>query len=195
MNLISSTLSNYGTNTGSTFKYWGADDQLQTAAPTIKKFGSAVMFGLALSATTMDVPNYIRPQGAQRSTFYRTHNFGLSSFVNNNAAGIYAEQMDVLPLSKSILESLIAAGVNTSRAASIITTAQSSLSAMGYPVLKIEAKNMNDPEEDATYVTINLIVSASFEKTLELDSELARIIIKNFANIPSAFSIAVKEVA
>ena len=194
MNLISSALDNYGTNTGSTLKYWGADDQLQTAAPTIKKLGSAAMFGLALSATTMDVPSYIRPQGAQRSTFYRTHDFGLSRLANN-AADTYAERLDVPPLSKSVLASLIAAGVDTSRAASIILVAQSGLSAMGYPVLKIEAKNLNDPEEDSTYVIINLLVSASFEKALELDSSLARTIVKNIENIPSAFSIAVKEVA
>ena len=193
MNLISSALDNYGTHTGLVLKYLGADGQLQTAAPTIKKLGSAVMFGLVLSATTMDVPSYIRPQGAQRSAFNRTHDFGLGGFIKNKAASTYAEQMDGPPLSESVLASLIAAGVDTLRAASIIRVAQSNLSAMGYPVQKIEAKNLNDPEEDSTYVMINLTVSASFEKTLELDSELARVIVKNFANIPTAFNIAVKE--
>ena len=80
MNLISSALDNYGTHTGLVLKYLGTDGQLQTAAPTIKKLGSAVMFGLVLSATTMDVPSYIRPQGAQRSAFNRTHDFGLGGF-------------------------------------------------------------------------------------------------------------------
>lgn len=195
MNLISSAPDKYKTNIGSALKYWGADDQLQTAAPTIKKFGSAVMFGLALSASTMDVRSYVRLPGAQRSTFDRSCDFGLSSISKSNAADTYAEQMDAAHLSKSVVSSLIAAGVDTLRAASIIDISQSSLSSMGYPVLKIEAKNLNDPEDDSTYVIVNLLVSASFEKAMELDSALARILVKNFANIPHAFSIAVKEVA
>jgi hypothetical protein len=196
MNLITSTINNYETNTGAAFKYLESDDQLQTVAPTMKKLGSAVVFGLvALSATTADVPSYIRLPGAQRSTFHRTYDFGLGSIFKNKSTGIYAEQMDEPPLPKLVLASLKAAGVDATRAASIIKVIQSGLSDMGYPVLKIEARNLNDPEEGSVYVIVNLLVSASFEKALELDSTMARTIVKHFNDIPSTFNMAVKEVA
>lgn len=184
----------YNVDTGSVLKYLEMDDRVQTAGPTMKRLGSAaVIFGLALSASTMEVPSYVRLSGVQRPASERTNDFRLGGVFKNNSANTYAEQMDEPLLPGSVLASLKAAGVNTSIAASIIKVAQFGLLDMGYPVLKIEAKNLNDPEEDAIYVTINLIVAASFEKTLELDSDLARALVKNFANIPSAFSIAVKE--
>jgi hypothetical protein len=190
-----STLDHYSIDTGSALKYWEADDQLQTAVPTMKKLGSAVIFGLALSAGTMDVPSYVRLSNTQRTALDRAYDSGLNSPFKAIAVGTYAEQMDPPPLSKSVRKFLNAAGVDTIRASAIIKFAQSSLLSMGYPVLKIEAKNLNDPEEDSNYVIINLLVSASFEKALELDSTLARIIVKNFANIPPAFNVTVTEAA
>lgn len=194
MSFIFTTFDTPPQDTAITQQYWAVDNQLQTAAPALKKVGAAIVIGLALSTvTTMDVPNFIRSQGAQRSSSNRTDLFGIGRFVNNNPVATYSEQLDTPPLPESVLASLIASGINISRATAIIAVAQSSLLSMGHPVLRVEAINLYDPEEETIHVMINLIISASFEQTMELDSKLARIIVKNFTDIPSTFSISVKE--
>ena len=194
MSFIFNTLDSNTPNTALNQSYFEVEDQLQTAPPALKKLGSAIVIGLALSAaTTMDVPSYIRIQGIQRSSSNRAPLFGIGSFVNSQPFATYAEQLDTPPLPESVLSSLLTAGVNISRATAIITAAQSSLFSMGFPVIAVEGNTLYDPEEETTHVMINLIISATFDQALEIDSKLSRVIVKSFANIPQALSISVQE--
>lgn len=94
-----------------------------------------------------------------------------------------------------VARALSASGIRIEDGLSLLAKAKQLLSEERHPCVEIIPVLAHDMDEDATYLTLKMVVDTSFETSLELDASLTRGLIKSFKRIPERLSFAVYEAA
>lgn len=94
-----------------------------------------------------------------------------------------------------VARALSASGIRFEDGFLFLAKAKQLLSDAQYPCVEVVPVLAHDMDEDATYLTLKMVVNTTFEKSLELDASLTRGLIKSFKRIPECLSFAVYEAA
>lgn len=84
-------------------------------------------------------------------------------------------------------------GVNRTDGDQLLGLAKGILAEMKYFDIKVTPSIVNDPEENASYLTLRLHIDADFDTTLKLDSILTRELVSRTESLPEKLSFAVYE--